>query len=54
MSGEKIKVHLLVDREVYESLWEIVKKRFTIPTKKLHIVVDEALREYIDKHREEG
>jgi len=53
MSGEKIKVHLLLDRHVYERLWEIVKKRIVIPTKKLHVVVNEALKEYIDKHMAE-
>jgi len=53
VSGEKVKVHLLIERELYESLWEIVKKRFVIPSKKLHVVVNEALREYIDKHMAE-
>jgi len=54
MSGEKVKVHLLIDRDLYEAIWKIVKKRFVIPTKKLHIVVNEALREYVDKHGKEA
>jgi len=52
MSGEKVKVHLRIEREVYEALWEIVKKRFVLPTHKLHIVVNEALKEYVEKHKE--
>jgi len=52
MSGEKVTVHLLIEKELYEALWEIVKKRFVVPARKLHIVVNEALREYIEKHKE--
>jgi hypothetical protein len=28
-----------------------VKKRYTIPTKKFYLVVNEALREYIEDHQ---
>jgi len=52
LSGEKVTVHLLIEKELYEALWEIVKKRFVVPARKLHIVVNEALREYIEKHKE--
>jgi len=54
MSKEIIKVHWNVERELYEGIWRIVKKRFPVPTRKLHIVVNEALREYIEKHGEDG
>jgi len=52
--GSKLKrVHLMIDEELYHKVWEIVKRRFPVPTKKLHIVVNEALREYIERHGEE-
>jgi len=47
------KIHILLEDDVYEGIWEIVKRRFTSPTRKFHIIVNEALREYLQKHREE-
>jgi len=49
----KKQVHLLLDEDVYRGIWEIVKRRYVNPVRKLHIVVNEALREYIEKHKEE-
>jgi len=47
------KVHLLMEDEVFKSIWEIVKRRYVSPIRKFHIVVNEALREYIERHKEE-
>jgi len=47
------KVHVILDDDVYEQIWEIVKRRYVSPVKKLHIVINEALREYIEKWRAE-
>jgi len=47
------KVHVLLEDDVYKEIWEIVKRRFVSPIRKFHIVVNEALREYIEKQREE-
>jgi hypothetical protein len=47
------KIHILIDEEIYAQLWEIVKGRYINPTKKLHIVIDEAFREYIKNHQHE-
>jgi len=49
----KKQVHLLLDEDVYTGIWEVVKSRYVNPVKKLHIVVNEALREYIEKHKNE-
>jgi len=46
-------VHTKLEDDVYEGIWEIVKKRFVSPLQKFHVIVNEALREYIEKHREE-
>jgi len=46
-------VHLRLDEDVYVDIWKIVKNRYINPVKKLHIVVNEALREYIEKHKNE-
>lgn len=42
--------HILMDNELYLLLWKVVKKRFDVPHRKLHIVVNEAIREYIERH----
>jgi len=47
--GEKVKVHVLIERELYEALWEITKRRFVVPLKKFHIVLNEAIREYVER-----
>jgi hypothetical protein len=54
--AQKVKVrlvHLPVREDIYLELWNIVKERFPIPSKKFSIVVNEALEEYVRKHREE-
>jgi len=48
VKGDKVKVHTLIEKELYEALWEITKQRFTVPIKKFHIVLNEAIREYIE------
>jgi len=47
------KIHILLEDDVYRGIWEIVKRRFTSPTRKYHRTINEALREYMQKHREE-
>jgi hypothetical protein len=47
------KVHLILEDEVYEGIWAIVKTRYVSPIKKFHLVVNEALKEYIRKHKDE-
>jgi predicted DNA-binding protein len=48
---EYVLIHVKMEREIYERLWQLVKKRYTIPTKKFYLVVNEALREYIEDHQ---
>jgi len=50
MVGEEIYklVHVKMEEELYQKLWEIVKKRYTVPTKKFHLVLNEALRKGIE------
>jgi hypothetical protein len=50
---EYVKVHVIVERELYRGIWEIVKKRYESPTRKFHIIINEALREYLENHRHE-
>lgn len=44
------KVHFLIREDIYEKLWKITAKRFFPPTRKLHIVINEALEQYIDNY----
>jgi hypothetical protein len=43
----------MLEEDVYEGIWNIVKKRFVSPVKKFHIVINEALREYIKEHKDD-
>jgi hypothetical protein len=47
------KIHLFLEEELYNKIWEIVKKRYVSPTRKFYLVVNEALREYIENHKQE-
>jgi len=46
-------IHLLLSQDVYEKIWEIIKRRYINPSRKFHIVLNEALHEYIERHKEE-
>jgi hypothetical protein len=50
VSVKKKLVHLSIREDLYLKLWEIVKKRYPIPQRKLTEVVNEALEEYIRKN----
>jgi len=43
------KVHIRVDKKIWEALWIIAMKRFGNPGKKLYIIVNEALRKYVEE-----
>ena len=45
-------VHLFIREDIYTRLWQIVKERYVVPTKKFGIVVNEALEEYVNKYFE--
>lgn len=44
---EYVLVHVKLRKDLYEGLWELVKRRYVVPTKKLHVVVNEAIEEYL-------
>jgi len=46
----KKKVHILIEEEILKKLWEIALKRYPNPHKKLHILIHEALDEYVRKN----
>lgn len=43
------KVHIRVNRKIWEALWIIAMKRFGNPGKKLYLIVNEALRKYVEE-----
>jgi len=53
MKERKIKIHVPIPYDIYVKLWELIKKRYISPTKKLHIVITEALKEYLERHKDE-
>ena len=46
-------VHTHMEEELWRGLWEVTKRRFVCPTRKFHVVLNEAIREYLERHREE-
>lgn len=46
------KKHILIDKNLYHELWKIAVKRFDKPSRKIWILINEALREYVEKHKE--
>jgi len=46
-------IHTKLDDDVYDGIWKIVKKRYVSPLGKFHLVVNEALREYLREHKHE-
>jgi hypothetical protein len=50
---EVVITNITIEKDLYEKLWKITAKRFVPPTRKFHIIVNEALREYVEKHKDE-
>lgn len=49
--AKQLRVHILIDRHLYQKLWEITSRRYDKPGRKLYLIVNEALREYVEKHQ---
>lgn len=43
-------IHVRVDDDLYRMAWAIASRRFTNPTRNLSTIVNEALREYVERH----
>jgi len=46
---ELVRVQMSMNRNLYYKLWEYIKQKYPIPYKKLHIVVNEAIKEYLER-----
>lgn len=46
-------VHIKIEEELHNKIWEITKKRYIIPTKKFHIILNEVLRKGIEQIEKE-
>lgn len=53
-SAKKVRIATSIDAEIYKKLWEIASHRFSKPGRKVHIIIEEALKEYIQKHHVGG
>lgn len=47
---EYVKIHVKIERELYEKLWEITKKEHVVPIKKFHLILNKILRLGIEKY----
>jgi len=45
----EVQLRVSIDVETYKGLWEIAKKRFKLPSKKLATIIREALRQYVKR-----
>jgi hypothetical protein len=43
------KIQVKIDKNLYLKLWEYIKQQYPVPYKKLHVVVNEAIKEYLEK-----
>ena len=50
---EYVKIHIKIEREIYEQLWEITKKEYIVPIKKFHLIVNKILKLGLEKYREQ-
>lgn len=44
--SEYVLIHVKMRKDLYEKIWDEVRKRYTIPTKKFHIVINEIIEQY--------
>jgi len=44
------RVHFLIRNDLYEALWKITVEKFAFPAKKFHVVINEALEQYIKNY----
>jgi hypothetical protein len=51
---EVVKTNIMIEKDLYEKLWKITTKRFISPARKFHLIINEALREYVEKHKDEA
>lgn len=49
--SEYVLIHVKLRRDLYEKIWEEIKRRYVIPTRKLHVVINEAIEEYFRTRR---
>lgn len=49
-SDKRVRVATLIDEEIYKKLWEIASRRFPKPGRKVYIIINEALEEYLQRH----
>ncbi|MEM2259988.1 MAG: hypothetical protein QXP52_00165 [Candidatus Aenigmatarchaeota archaeon] len=47
------RINATVERETYERLWNYVKKKYISPWRKLSVTINEAIKEYLDRHESE-
>jgi len=46
---KNIQLRVSVDVDTYKGLWEIAKRRFRLPSKKLATIIREALKQYVKR-----
>ena len=47
------RINVSIDTEIYKKLWMIASNRFDSPGRKIHIIINEALKEYVEKYLSE-
>jgi len=43
----------MIREDIYLKLWELIKKKYPIPQKKLAIEISNAIEEYLQRHGKE-
>jgi len=49
----KVRTHVLIEEDLYAAIWEYIKKKYEIPTRKFTMVLNQALREFLENHKDD-
>jgi len=47
---KRVRIATSIDAGIYRKIWEMASKRFDKPGRKVYLIIEEALKEYIEKH----
>jgi hypothetical protein len=48
----KARLNLYISQPVVDRLWDYIKKKYKVPTKKLSHVIEQAIIEFLENHKE--
>jgi hypothetical protein len=50
---EYTKIYILIKKDLLKRAYTLLINRYKSPARKLHVIMNEALEEYLEKHKDE-